>query len=384
MSDLNGHANGNGNGNGHQKVFELNRTVDPDTIAVLESRRSCRADQRLNRSMKACFDEIADRALNPSCYDAKGIVTISDAGLADVFGVSERTVYTWKHQIEACGYVWLGKKFKTNMWPLTTYYLSCLHKKPALKKTDADGTYGRGRFRSGPDNPGLGARSPGQPQLPLAGSRQVNGEAKSEDLLAISAVSRKNVPLSAEENFGSEPKPASALSRNGLRLSAEENFGSEPKPTAAQSRSGTPPRAEADCRLNKAKVSGEGILEGGEGHPTPDFQFLQFKKDLKGQFPSKLRALQKDLKAKLQNARSDEARKEWKRRLEAVEEHLLGGPVKDQPTAKPKPARKAPEPLTEDEVLYSAREIIAMAKEANLKPLLTDKHRDALQRVGEL
>jgi hypothetical protein len=368
----NGNGHLNGNGNGHQKIFELNRTVDPDTIAVLEARRACRADQRLNRSAKACFDEIADRALNPSCYDAKGIVTISDAGLADVFGVSERTVYSWKHQIETCGYVWLGKKFKTNMWPLTTYNLSCLHKKPALRKTDADGTYGRGRFRSAPENPGFGARQPGQPVLPLPGSRHVNGDAKSAELLAISAVGRKNVRLSAEENFGSEPKPISAESRNGFRARAEENFGSEPKPASGESR---------NCRLKKAKVTGEGTLKGENTPHPPDFQFAEWLKGLEGQFASKLRKLQDELKGKLASARSDGARREWKRRLTAVEEALLGGAVKDEAPPKPKPTRKASEakPLNEAELLESARNAVALGSK-----FLTEGQRAVLQRAGEL
>src|SRR3989442_12663662 len=93
----------NGNGNGHQKVFQLERTTDTDTIAVLQARRDCRSDERLNRSMKACFDEIADRALNPSFYDSKGVVTISDTVLGETFGVTNRTVYAWKHQIAECG-----------------------------------------------------------------------------------------------------------------------------------------------------------------------------------------------------------------------------------------------------------------------------------------
>jgi len=109
----------NGNGNGHAKIFNLQPTTDPDVIAVLEARRDARSDSRLSRSMKACFDEIADRALNPQFYEAKGIVVISDPALGNVFGVSRRSIWTWKHTIAACGYVWLSKQGKTNMWPLT-------------------------------------------------------------------------------------------------------------------------------------------------------------------------------------------------------------------------------------------------------------------------
>jgi hypothetical protein len=379
---VNGNGDANGNGNGHQKIFSLSPGVDPDTIAVLEARRACRADQRLNRSMKACFDEIADRALNPSFYDTKGVVTISDTALAEIFMVSNRTIYSWKHQIAECGYVWLGKKFKSNMWPLTTYHLSCLHKKPAMQRTDSDGTYGARRYRSAPVNPGLGARSPGQAQLPLAGSRKGNEEPKSEDLQVISAETRKNVPLSPEENFGSEPKPASGESRNGFRARAETDFGSEPKPASGESRNGTPVRAEANCRLKKAKVIGSGTSLGGKRGSPPDLGFDEWKKGLKGTFPSKLRDLQHELTAKIQSCRSDDARKEWKRRLAAVEEVRLGGPVADhQPTAKPKPVRKADseKPLTEEQLLESARNARALGSK-----FITEGQKAALQRAGEL
>ena len=232
----NGHFNGNGNGHG---IFTLAAKPDPDTIAVLETRRAARSDTRLTRSMKACFDEVADRALNPAFYDAKGIVAISDTVLAEIFSVSNRTVYTWKYKLQECGYVWLNHKFKTNMWPLTTYHLSALHKAPRLQKTDADGTYGAGKFRPAPLNPGLGARKPGQPSLPLPGSRTLAEDTKSEEMQGISGENRFSLRVSPEANFGSEPKPASGESRNPL-----------------------PVRPEADCRHKKAKALRSGTGEG--------------------------------------------------------------------------------------------------------------------------
>lgn len=130
-------ASSNGSGKGH-------KFTDPDTIAVLEARREARRDPRLSRSMKAYFDEVADRALNPAFYDdnVKGVVTISDLVFAKVFRVKKRTIYNWKYGVEVCGYFWLSKKWQTNMWPLTTYHLTCLHKRRREKKTSPDGTYG--------------------------------------------------------------------------------------------------------------------------------------------------------------------------------------------------------------------------------------------------
>ena len=323
----NGHTNGT---NGHQKIFDLVRTTDPDTIAVLQARRDCRSDDRLTRSMKACFDEVADRALNPSFFDVKGIVTISDSVLAETFGVTNRTVYTWKRRIEECGYVSLAQKFKSNMWPLTTYRLTCLHKAPRQVKTDADGTFGGRKFRSAPANPGLGARHPGQTHLPLAGSRPEAPDAKSEKTPAISGLSRKTLRVSPEANFGSEPKPISGESRNPLRA-----------------------RAEVDFRHKKAEVLGSGIYLGGEAAPAPpDRSFEEWKRrHVTGAFASRLERMEQTLKLKLASARSDAAKAGLRRQLQAVRDELLP-PVADEP--KPvkatKPATAKPVPMSEDKI----------------------------------
>src|SRR6185436_14644305 len=102
-----------------------------------------------------------------------GVVTMSDTVLAEVFRVSNRTIYTWKKTVADCeDYFWLTQQFRRNMWPITTYHLTCLHR-PQRTKTDRDGTYGSdGSGRPPPSSPGLGARKPGQPGLPLPGSRK--------------------------------------------------------------------------------------------------------------------------------------------------------------------------------------------------------------------
>ena len=225
MNESNG-----GNGNGHG-IFQLAPKADPETLAIIDARRDARADTRLTRSMKACFDEIADRAQNPNFYEAKGIVTISDSVLAGTFGVSLRSIYTWKHQIAACGYVHLGRQPKSNMWPITKYYLTCLHRGPATQRTDRDGTYGVGRVRSLPSPP-HGARQPGQPGLPLPGSRSPAPFPKNTKTPAISGQAGKKLPVSPEASCGSRPKPVAGLTRSQLRARPEIPCGSDPKPTA--------------------------------------------------------------------------------------------------------------------------------------------------------
>jgi len=119
----------------------------------------------------------------------------------------------------------------------------------------------------------------------------------------------------------------------------------------------------------------------GEGSPPPDLEFQKWVYSLEGQFPSKLRRLAEDLKARFRSARSDNARKEWKRRMEAVEERLLGGKVPDAP--KPAPVAVAPVPApreaTLEELLDGARYLVATGK----TQLLTAAQRAALKEAGD-
>lgn len=359
----------NENGNGHG-IFTLAPKTDPDTLAMFTARRSARADARLTTSMKACFDEIADRSFNPEFYDAKGIVTISDSVLAEIFGVSNRTIYTWKRRIEECGYAWTSMKFKSNMWPLTTYHLSCLHKQLRQQRTDADGTYGGRKFRQPPANPGLGARQPRQCSLPLPGSRSPAPEPESADLQGISGESGKKLRLSAEANFGSEPKPISGESRNKLRARAEANFGSEPKLISGESRSQLPARAEADFQHRKDKVTGSGTSKGGKGTEAPPADaFEVWDNSLIGRFPSHLEKMREKFRSQVKLA-SPAGRALLKRKIARLDE-LLDGPQPEwaeKPVAAG-PARLAPKPAPMP--LAKARELMAKAKAA--EPALARK-----------
>jgi hypothetical protein len=243
-------------------IFGLFQKADPDTMKVLEARRDARADARLNRSMAAMFDEVADRSLNPNFWEAKGIVVISDSVLADLFRVTVRSVYTWKHRIEEAGYFHLGRQPKTNMWPITKYYISCLHRGPSERRTDKDGTYGTGKLRSSPLERPLGARCPGQTNFTLPGSRGGSLETKSEETPEIAGLSRSQLPAGTENNFRSEPKPASGGNRSQLPAGTEKNFRSEPKPASGGNRSQLPLGAEAGCQHIEDKALGSGASEG--------------------------------------------------------------------------------------------------------------------------
>ena len=277
--------NGHSNGNGAAKIFHLKPATDPDTLAILDARRNVLADERLNRSQKACFCEVLDRALNPSFFDNKGVVTISDPALADIFSVSARSVYNWKFRIEDCGYWWITKKKKSNMWPLTTYHLTCLHKPRRDERTDRDGTYGgggKGRPAFTPDKqrPALGARKPGQRSLPLPGSRQPTPESKSDNLQGIAGRTGKELRARPETDCGSDPKPIAGQTRNELRVRPETDCGSDPKPIAGENRKPLRAGAETDCRLIETQNRLRGVEDSkrlgkragaasGEGKTAP-------------------------------------------------------------------------------------------------------------------
>ncbi len=210
----NGHANGNGKSD--EKVFYLQRATDPDTLAVLEARETALADDRLTRSMKAFFCKVVDMSLHPRYFECKGVVTVSDTYLATFFRVSTRSVYTWKKSVEARGYFWVTYKGRPNMWAITTYHLTCLHKPREDRRTDNDGTYGSDGVRAYPSAPGQGARRPGQPGLPLPGSRQTAPDGKNADSLGISGENGKALRARAEADCGPEPKSVAGQSRSGL------------------------------------------------------------------------------------------------------------------------------------------------------------------------
>lgn len=133
---------------------------------------------------------------------------------------------------------------------------------------------------------------------------------------------------------------------------------------------------------------------GDKGKPAPqngvkdDFNealeraFKEWESRLDDMRNSDLRKLEEIASREYHDSQTEEARANGKRKLVAIRLRLRGPSVPDAP-AKPKPTRKAPE-LTEPEILASARQIIADAEKGKIKPLLTDRHRAALRRVGEL
>jgi len=287
-------TNGNGNGhtNGHDQIFRLQRTTDPDTLAILKSREAALKDPKLNRSEKSFVCFAIDRALHPDAYRnfEKGVTCIADSIVAEIFGVTERTVYNWRHNEAIRAYIWFSKTRRPDKWAMMVYHLSALHP-PPVEKTEwidpAGGSYAAGAKARPPEpNPDKAAQGRATRNARLATKRAqqtlalpgglavVTGNSappplpESAVLQGISADSRSNFRPTAETDFGSQPKPISADSRNGFRLTAETNFGCEPKPISAVSRKTLRSPAETGCRYKEPEKELQKLTKkGGEGTP---------------------------------------------------------------------------------------------------------------------
>ena len=407
----------NGNGGHAAKVFSLKPAADPDTLAILRSREAAMADPDLNAPEKAFLTFAFDRCLNPRHYAEnfrKGIAAVADSIVAKIFGVKERTVWNWRHNVRKIAgrdvhgsavrkYVWFSKFARPDKWAVTLYHLTCLHPAPAERTewTDGGASYAGGAAArqaqcdpaaaaSGREkrNAALAAKR-AQGALPLQGGIAVvpapvspppDGRKrglrlpKSADFRRISADARNSVRLATEKLFGGQPKNSSADSRKTLRRTAEELFGSAPKNSSAHSRNGLPPSAEAGCEHKEPQIGEKrGSKEGGSP-PAPEKTFLEAIKErfadlapwlegFNGAFRSKVEKSRERIAAQLRAAAANQ-RPLLKRKLAALDE-LLDGPAPPPPDAasvtRPAalaPARKPAGPVK------SLPEVIAAMREA--------------------
>jgi hypothetical protein len=242
----------------YEKKFGITKAPpDPETLAIFEARRNCYAEprRRLDRA-KYMFGELCDRATNTTGpgFLRKGSVVVPDSELARIFGVWESTIYNWKRQLEAAGYIWTSKQWRSDRWPITVYHLACIHPRQNERTQNPDGTSNAGR-RSVPGKPGevtptgktwsAGARKPGQRSLPLATplvppvpwNTSPPVPIKLENMAIVAAIQSPH-RLTATTGTGCEPQPAPAVSHNGHRLTATTGTGSQPHGVVAHSHNG--------------------------------------------------------------------------------------------------------------------------------------------------
>lgn len=270
-----------------------------------------------------------------------------------------------------------------NAWPIDTYHITAIHPPASSgEKTSVEGLWGNGYRQSRPQNTGGGFR---RNLLPLEENFQLSE--KSSFLPTNSPASGNALPASAEVGCEPPPKKTSGHRRKKLRRGTEADCDGAPKKTSGGSgnlfRRGT----EADCEHKKAKIQGLSVLKGGEAPPAPDQDqeraFKVWESRLDDWQNSRLFKEEELFARQLQNSKSPESRELIKRKLAAIRLRLHGPSLPDRPTEpkKPRPARKAPE-LTEQEILAAAMKSVTEAKDAGIKPLLTEQHKAALKKAG--
>lgn len=366
------------NGNGHEKAFRIVRNDQPD-YGPIEARDQVIEDNDLDLGARLMFVRIMDLSTRQGANDSYGVVTISQQKLSEKFGVSLRTIWNWKRQLLLKGVIWMSRKFMPNAWPMDTYHITKLDPPGRTEdKTTAEGMWGNGGRRQGPDQPGRGAREPGQRIIPGTGVRSnrfhsatgFQTSTKSSFLPTNASGNGNGLPVPVATNCHGEQQPIAAGSSNPLPLGAETGCEPERQPIATGSRNGLPLPAEMDCEHISPKSPVKSDFKVGEDLPTPEKQFQDWLKTLPGMFPSKLRRLESELIAKEKKATSREARQEWGRRIAAVRVQLHGGPVQDKARASTKSVRVEPKPTMTFEQQQAAWK---KAKAALLPPSLKQK-----------
>jgi hypothetical protein len=263
MSAREDHDQRNGEGDGK-------KPIDRDTLAIFEARRNAFAEprERLDRA-KYMFAELCDRATNSRCpgFIRKGSVAIPDSELARKFGVWESTIYNWKRQLEAAGYVWTSKQYRSDRWPMTVYHLACIHPRPNFDTQNPDGSSNAAPGRSAPPDvkggrgKGRKRKHPSPPLTPPVTTQTVVASPEMLENQGFVAVTHSFLWASATINCGSGPQQNVAVSHNPMWLSATTECGPQPQPNVAHSHNGNGAdshngvvrTATTECGLNESQ-----------------------------------------------------------------------------------------------------------------------------------
>lgn len=362
-----------GNGNGHpeknpserawdtarQKAREQGQTVRDEEIRCIKSKTlSAWAKVLFWILSKVCWES------SPFLHNKRiGSICITGSQLKKYFGFAPKRLYAQNKKVKdkagnvvttrrtpgaieelvSLGFIWTGRKEIKNIpfskWPnifnLTTLVAQQAESNLGLledvvmaeedpakvnEPTGVQGIFLPGN-RPGPCQPlqnGLG--KPGEPPL-------------------------------ARTNGGTSPPPRAGLGKDqrgylartpvGLRVAPASGGGQGPTGVQAHSRERGLASPAIGASIKTSGLNSDSLTTDGEALPT-EKQFQDWLKSLDGQFPSRLRDLEKAFTKKLALAQSPEARTEWNKRLAVVRDRLLGGPVQDKPQPKPVRADQKP------------------------------------------
>jgi len=369
-------------------VFKLERKEDPNQLLAIRAREEVCDDPTISDGAVRLFVRLLDLALNPFLNNGqRGQIIISQQKLGSMIHCDERSVRRRTDELIRANYVWTTLIGRQNTKPIRCYHISKLQPKRQVEQDmPGEGLWGNGKRRFDHGFAKTGKEATGHQRR--MGSRLLDqfGNQISFNLFENTPARGQESPVSADKSDRSHRTLASSGSGQNCPLTEDAYVLSQRSKLSADSGQNCPLREDAGVRHIESQLR-DSVPEGVKGAPSPqDLQFQSFVKSLEGEFRSKILRTEKDLKAKLERAQSEEARFEWKRRLQAVRDALVGGPVQDQP-AKPKagPARSAARAIqerqpTEEEILEGARYLVSSGKTNHL----TNAQREALRRVGEL
>ena len=213
----------------HQPKFRIEPTGPDFTTLILQARDEVIDDPEISHGAARMFVKILDLSVRQGSKGVEqppGVVTVSQTKLHTWFGVSLRTIWNWKLELLEKGVVWMTSQPMPNAWPIDTYHITHLHgRKHSGDKTTAEGLWGNGARQSRPETNGMGARQPGQIQIPGTGVRSnplrvATGfqlPEKSPILPAIATPRRNQLPACPETSCEPPPKPVATGRRNRLR-----------------------------------------------------------------------------------------------------------------------------------------------------------------------
>ena len=335
------------------KIFNLVRPEPDLTTLILGARDEVVEDNSLSIGARLMFVRILDLSVRQASNVRPGVVTISQTKLAEKFGVSLRTIWNWKTELVTARVIWMSSQPMPNAWPIDTYHVSAVHPPHnSGDKTSVEGLWGNGARQRRPEHVGMGARQPGQRQIPGTGVRSnrlrvansFQPPSKSSILPTNATPRRSGLPASVATGCGGEPKQVASHRRKDLRRGAETGCEPPPKQVAAGHRKSLRATAETDCEHIKAEVAGSSHFEGGKDTTPPPTEvekaFRTWESGLDKQFPRELEKLQNLLRVQMGSVKTDAAREMVRRKLAAVNLRLMGPTVEEpKPVRSPAPSK---------------------------------------------
>lgn len=360
----------------HKPVFRLAPVQEDLTQIILQVRREALRDKELSTGAKLLFVWLLDLSLLWTVSRARGVVIISMTKLAEHLSCCRKSIANWKRELVTKRLIWVHKHFNPNFWALNEYHITVIDPPGApSQRFTQDGIWGNGTRR--PEAP-EGARSKIYTADSGDSDPQFSEQKEENSLVAGTSVPAPGV------NF--TPERGKILPAPGVKKCTPHGQpGSRPTGNgvpAAREKKGIG-RGNGVAHIREPQAGSRELDREGKASSPPQID-RSWEKKLKGLYPRELRELKADLVRQQQKLPAgDPAVPDLSCRIETIDRHLYGGAMPSsspKPQARPARAARVDKPLSEPELLESARTAKAFGK----AHLLTAAQREALARAGEL